>query len=339
MPEAFISLDEIKGVHAHWFFPGSREDAVKFLESAGLTAPQLDSILKKSKWEQGQGGHWVSPSDKVVLSLSKSARQNIYSHLSHFPENVPQNSPFIFREGLLPELLKNSELSEATVSMFKSLLYQHDRLLLFADTDILVNSLPSDHEKFRFLKTISRTATLLVKLSVNEQSDVESLVDYWGYGGRSKDVRSLLKSMAAVPGGSMVDVAHLLPAFVRQRIYNYPNPDLVNVTNQHCHWSSMNFLNQIPDDRYSEETFVRQAVETEFLPVNDAPRLGDVIFFLDGQGMVVHSATYIADNIVFTKNGGGANRPWVYMEMEDLLSLYLKPREAMKTVIYRRKAV
>ena len=53
--------------------------------------------------------------------------------------------------------------------------------------------------------------------------------------------------------------------------------------------------------------------------------------------MVIHSATFIADNIVFTKNGGGSNRPWVYMEMEDLLALYLKPREAMSTVVYRRK--
>lgn len=338
MPETFISLDQIKGIHAHWFFPGAREQAVQFLKTAGLSDAQWKAI-SKAKWEQSTGGYWVSPPDEVVLSLSKSTRQNIYSYLAHYPENVPQYSPFIFREELLPELLRNSDLSEATITQFKSLLYKQDRLLLFADTDILVNSLPSDHEKIRFLKTISRTATLLVKLKVDEKSDVEALVNYWGFGGRSKDVRALLQSMAAVPGGSTVDVAHLLPAFVRQRIYNYPNPDLVNVTNQHCHWSSLNFLNQVPDDRYSDQSIIRQTVETEFMPIDDDARLGDVIFFLDGQGMVVHSATFIADNIVFTKNGGGANRPWVYMEMEDLLALYLKPKEAMKTVIYRRKAV
>ncbi|MFN7140326.1 MAG: hypothetical protein ACK4UN_13400, partial [Limisphaerales bacterium] len=339
MPDAFISLDEIKNIHAHWFFKGPRNDAVQFLKSAGLTEAQLNSVLKEAKWEETLGGYWVSPSDQLVLSLSKAARHKIYSHLAAHPQNVPQYSPFIFRQQLLPEVLKNSGLTDETEEKFKALLYTYDDLFLFADTDIFVNSLPTEHEKIRFLKTISRTATLLVKLNVDEKTDVESLVNYWGYGGRSKDVRALLQSMASVPGGSKVDVAHLLPAFVRQRIYNYPNPDLVNVTNQHCHWTSMNFLNPIPDDRFSEQPFVRQVVEAEFMPVTDAPRLGDVIFFLDGQGMVIHSATYIADNIVFTKNGGGANRPWVYMEMEDLLALYLKPHEGLKTVIYRRKSV
>ena len=166
MPEAFISLDEVENIHAHWFFPGFREDAVDFLKSAGLEEAQLSVILNKTKWEQGNGGYWVSPSDELVLSLSKPARQAIYSHLAHYPENVPQHSPFIFRESVLPELLKNSELSAETIRKFKQMIYRQDRLLLFADTDILVNSLSSEHEKVRFLKTISRTATLLVKLPV-----------------------------------------------------------------------------------------------------------------------------------------------------------------------------
>jgi hypothetical protein len=341
MPEAFVSLEEVKSFQAHWFFKNqTQEQTVEFLKAADLTPAQLDSVLKAAKWEPTAAGCWVSPSDELVLALSPKARQKIYLLLSDFPENPPQNTALIFRPNILPERLKNSGLSDATIRQFNNLLYSQGAMLAFSDTDILVNHLTDDREKIRFLKTISRTPTLLVKLTIDAQSDINQLVDYWSYGGRKKDVRSLLESMAAVPGGCKIDIAHLLPMFVRQRIYTFPNPTSETVTNQHCHWTSLNFLNNdAPDNRFSDENFARQTVQSEFIPVTDAPRLGDVMFFLDGDGMVVHSATFIADNIVFTKNGGAANRPWIYMELEDLLACYMKPREAMKIVTFRRKQI
>jgi hypothetical protein len=201
-----------------------------------------------------------------------------------------------------------------------------------------VNSLGSDErEKTRLLKTISRAATLLVKLKIDETSDIDGLVNYWGFGGRAKDVRALLQSMASVPGGAKIDVAHLLPTFARQFIYTYPNPSTANITNHHCHWTSLNFLNQTADERFGDEAYAREAVQANFEPISDTPRLGDIVFFLDPQGMVVHSAVFVADNIVFTKNGGALNRPWIYMELEDLITCYTKPHEPLRTMILRRK--
>jgi hypothetical protein len=339
MPEAFVALEQVKGKHAHWFFGGKTQaDALQFLQGVGLSDAELAALMTGAKWEQDITGVWLSPPDQAVLAMNNDARQAIYSHLATFPENEPQYSPFAYRAELLPDLLKRSHLPDETLNAFKKLLYLEGTLLLFSDADIFVNQLADDQQKTRFLKTISRAPTLLMKVHVDANSDIDSLTEYWGFGGRKKDVRSLLESMAAVPGGCKIDLAHLLPTFLRQRIYTYPNPALVN-TNEHCHWTSMNFLNESPDPRFGDNAYVQQVVGSEFLPITDAPRLGDVIFFMDYRGDVVHSATFIADSIVFTKNGGAANRPWIYMELSDLLACYITPDAPLQTMICRRKTI
>jgi hypothetical protein len=54
----------------------------------------------------------------------------------------------------------------------------------------------------------------------------------------------------------------------------------------------------------------------------------------------VHSAIYLADDLVFTKNGFGFAEPWLYMElgsMADLYSLMLGKRGSIKILLYRRR--
>jgi hypothetical protein len=340
MPETFVSLEDVKNVHAHWFFPDlTREQIIALFDAAAVSKSELETLLHKSKWENDPRGIWVSPPDDLILSLKQPARQKIYSTLAKSPENASQSAPFAYRPELLPELLKRSHLLESTIKQFNALLYSRGRLMLFSDADILVNQLPDEREKIRFLKTISRVSTLLIKLKVDENSDIDQLVDYWGYGGRKKDIYALLESMAAVPGGAKIDVAHLLPGFARKRIYTYPNPESQTVTNQHCHWTSMNFLADIPDERFADHSVVQKTVQAAFVPVTDHPRLGDVMLFLDSAGDVVHSATYIADDIVFTKNGTAANRPWIYMQLEDLRACYERPSQPLNIVVCRRRMI
>jgi hypothetical protein len=338
MPEAFVSLDEIKDVHARWFFKtNKREDIETLLKSAELPVTQIKILTDTLKWEASNSGFWAFPTDELVLAMSPGTRTKLYSYLAKFPENEMQYSPFIFSGDRISEMLQNSQLHDSTITQFNQLLYAKGKMKLFSDVDIMVNHLPNDQEKVRFLKTISRVSTLLVKLEIDQNSNLEQLEDYWSYGGRRKDVGALLSSMASVPGGCSIDVAHLLPNFVRQHIYTYPHPDTLNVTNQHCHWTSMNFFNDTPDNKFSDENVVKQTLGTEFTPVTDSPRLGDIFFFLGPDGSVIHSATFIADDIVFTKNGGGANRPWIYMQMADLAACYMKPEEPLQIIRVRRK--
>jgi hypothetical protein len=50
-------------------------------------------------------------------------------------------------------------------------------------------------------------------------------------------------------------------------------------------------------------------------------RFGDVLCFLeDGEGL--HTCVFIADDIVFTKNGESLMAPWVLMQLKDVESIY-----------------
>jgi hypothetical protein len=50
---------------------------------------------------------------------------------------------------------------------------------------------------------------------------------------------------------------------------------------------------------------------------------GDVIFFMDGtSGNAIHSCVYLADDLVFTKNGRSPTQPWVVMKLDDVVSYY-----------------
>jgi hypothetical protein len=94
----------------------------------------------------------------------------------------------------------------------------------------------------------------------------------------------------------------------------------------------MNFFNDPPDDRYHNDEVWRKELEQDYTPVAEAV-FGDLIFFLRTDGTPLHAAVHIADDVVFTKNGGSLTQPWILMKLEDLLAKY--PTTApMRAVIF-----
>ena len=54
----------------------------------------------------------------------------------------------------------------------------------------------------------------------------------------------------------------------------------------------------------------------------EAPyRYGDILCFLEG-GEGLHTCVYVADDIVFTKNGDSILAPWVLMQVKDVEAIY-----------------
>ena len=61
--------------------------------------------------------------------------------------------------------------------------------------------------------------------------------------------------------------------------------------------------------------------------------LGQVVFSPDGKyavyvrntgptGNAIHSCVYLADDLVFTKNGRSPTQPWVVMKLDDVVAYY-----------------
>jgi hypothetical protein len=126
---------------------------------------------------------------------------------------------------------------------------------------------------------------------------------------------------------------------VRKLLYTFPNethglagyfPD--------CHWTSLNFFNYDPLQRLAEPPLATAYTIENFTEVPTASQLGDVIFLMDkAKSNAYHSCVFIADDIVFTKNGRSRLSPWVLMKLGDVHELYSIYQDVV-TVAYRRKA-
>jgi hypothetical protein len=342
-PEEFVPLDQAVLGPLRWHFPGSTREAVAgLIVRAGLTAGQQASLLDTRRWEITPDGVRIDPDEETVLGLSPRARQQIYAELARHRENTAQQAPFVFHPAYLEEAIEASGLATDRVAELRRLVYPQGASLLLADANLLLQRAADRPERMRLLKTLARSPTLLVKLRVRPDSDLDALTDYWGVGGRSKDLRPLLASLARVPDGSILDITHLLPGLARRHLYTFPFPTSdPRLSRRDCHWTTLNFFNAQPDDRFVEPAVAREAIESGFAAAAGGARLGDVVLWQTGTGEIVHSAVYIADDIVFTKNGAIPTAPWLLMRLDEVSDEYASKypaATAWRVTMLRRKA-
>jgi hypothetical protein len=347
LPDEFVTLPVRNPPPIRWFFPDFSKDKVTALvRSAGLTSAQLDAVLTKGTWSETPQGTSLTPGDEWIVGLSPASRQILYARLVEPPQNAEVIAPVAFGPGQLEARLDESDLTDASIRVLKGLLYQSPSapsLTLFADLELALHRLGNEQEQRRFVKAISRKTTLLARLKIDADSDVEELASYWGVGGRRKDIAPLLNSLRRVDGGCAINVVYLLPRFVREHLYNHPfstvNPQ---VAKQDCFWSTFNIFNEEADDRFNDMQYVRQVLERDYYSIQEPSRLGDVVFLAVGEQTVVHAAAYVADDVVFTKNGAACTQPWILMHLQDMIDVYsvrYPVSGPVKVLCFRRKTL
>jgi hypothetical protein len=189
--------------------------------------------------------------------------------------------------------------------------YRQGGYLLFADLQAVAREIPDQSELLRLTKALLRERTTLVKLHVQRGDDVEQLVAYWGRGSREDYVRPLLESLARLHRGQQVDIVHLLPAFARRHLYTYPRLTSPAGGNRpDCFWTALNFFSDAADDRLLEPDIVKRTFSRDWRYVSGPPQFGDLVMFHDEREVAHHAAVYLADDILFSKNGSVLSRPW-----------------------------
>ncbi len=276
----------------------------------------------------------------VILALTPEARAIIYDVLARSPENDLHAEPFRFRADAVDEWFADSAVPPATIELVKRLLYRRGPAVLFSDLDVVLAGIPSFDDRTTLIKTLARKSTLLVRLEVDDKTDLDALSDYWGRGLRSKDVKPLLHSLRRPGVTTRIDIAHLLPRFARARLYSYPSigGDDAALAFMDCHWTSMNFFNLEPDPRFQNIDVVSETLFNDYRSVTGKSALGDVLLLARQDGSIVHSCVYIADDIVFTKNGVSAAAPWILMNLADVMAIY-PSKEPLDIQRYRLKSL
>ena len=348
IPIALECPDELLPVHAfetkvtHWVLAGyTVEKMFHLLDELGIAGELREQFRSPEVLHVTDSGLDLTPTQSIVTNLPPKARKDLYSLLASNPEN---GSSLIFvLARTLDERFRGSGVSALTVESFKKLSCEYGRYLVFSDVPTIFSLIPTYEERVRFLKALTRQSSLLVKLRVTPNSDTDALTNYWGKAGGAKDVRPLIESLARVPGGARLGLVNLLPPGPAARLYNFPvppNPLNGPAVKQDCHWTAFNFFRDPPDDHYSNADYLREKLRDDHFPVLSDPRYGDLVLFVTPDGQLIHSAVYLADDIVYTKNGDSSLHPWMLSTVQDLLDQYsfqVPPDKALQVQYFRNK--
>ena len=109
---------------------------------------------------------------------------------------------------------------------------------------------------------------------------------------------------------------------------------------QDCIWSAFNFFNDPPDDRFNDVAYVREVLKRDYYEIYELSQLGDLVLLTTPDETVVHAGVYIADDIVFSKNGQHPTQPWIFMRLKEMVDTYAAryPRSGpLKTRFQRLK--
>ena len=217
-------------------------------------------------------------------------------------------------------------MSRDTLELFRKLCCEHGDYLVFGGLPAMLAELPTAEERMRFMKALTRQKTMLVRLRVGKDADVKALASYWGKGCWSSNVRAILEGVDRVPGSTFMSLLAILPPMPAGQAYFYPLAQKIPAdgpaTIRDCHWTSLNFFHETPDLASSNPEYFTRELAQNYAPVTDCPRYGDVLIMAKPDGDIVHSAVFIADEIVFTKNGATAIFPWMFSTVPDLLKQY-----------------
>ncbi len=332
-PEEMFEWKDAPAPPIRWHFPNhSAQPLADFLRTCDLSAAQKDALLDTNRWQLGTNGWRIWPALQVVKELSEAAREKIYTVLAQSPEN-PQRFPFTCREDRFDEIFAGCALVPEKVALVRSLCYRKGGLLYFCDGQ-LFELVTSPSETRCLFKTLLRVPTMLVKLRVTPESDVRALVNYWDSGGRARDLKPLLQSLARTPGGGQLNITFFLPPVPRLNLYTYPHP--TNGLPRDCFWTSFNFFGERPGYRLGDLQYTDELLRADYARVPGEKRFGDVLILTEAN-YAVHACVYIAEDIYYTKNGTDPNQPWVLMRMKDMLTQY-GSGQPQEWKVYRRKS-
>jgi hypothetical protein len=343
-PEEYLIVEQVEKRPTRWIFKNrSRDDLARLFDSLDLPKEQKDAWLSSSVVEVAPDGVVLTPSSEMLMGLSEKARRGIFDLIAGTLENEPALE--YIGVNSIDERFRTGNVSSATVELFKKMSCKRGDYYVFSGVGNLVSALPTRDEKIRFLRAMSQQKTMLIRLHINPQTDINSLVRYWGKERWAVNANALLESVAALPGDNSIDLVELLPPFPSSMLYNFPPNGASGAgapVRRDCHWTSLNFFNDVPDDRFTDPAYVKQKLLEDYTIALFDRRYGDVVLMQKPDESIVHSAVYLADDIVYTKNGDTPVHPWMFSTLSELKEQYacvLPPDQKLEIRYYRKKSL
>lgn len=336
-PAEYLTEDVSNPQPEVWTFAGRKPDAVKaLLLKNGLTAAQTTAALVEC--QEINSGTQLTPSAAFLFSLNPATRAKLYVALAGQNINLYLDYPYIFPSETIESIYAEERLNPDDVALLKRLVYPNGAAQQLADYQLLLNQIPTNERRIALTRALSRQSAVLARLIIKPDTDIDKVAAYWGNmpNVRFTDTRPLLESLKQLPEGGNISLLYLLPKFARDRLYTFPLPPQPGEPTMDCHWSTFNFSNETPDNRFNDPAYAVQYIQKNFYQIAAPSLYGDILLLMNGKNEIKHSAVFLADDIVFTKNGNNYRQPWMLMRITDLLATY-PDNPPMKAIYMRRK--
>ena len=326
--EHLVELMPVPSQHTLWHFVGMGPKEVwDVLLEAGVSQELREELDLRSAWYVSDEETRILPNHQVLVQLSPSTRRQIYTALGQWKENPLHRNPILVDSGSVRQWLNRANLPADIVDLVAAVTYPHGTETAFSDVPLVLSQLAAPEQERRFLKAITRTRSLVVRIRLNGEPNLDSVAEYWSSGHRFKDSLPLLESVVRPHGVDRLDIAHFLPPVPRKHLYTYPSlqsgqsgrfPD--------SFWSVFNFFEFWPDETPQDAAEIDARLQSQYHQVDEASRFGDVLVFRDPESKhPLHGCVFLAADIVYTKDGAGVLRPWILTRLPDLIRHWSRP--------------
>lgn len=302
-----------------WILPAnSSEQVSELLLRVGVPRAETERLVRASTTRIAAGGSVLYPTDELIKNLAPTVRSKLYALLGRSPANASQHNPYSFRPDHFEARLNSTDLSSATKDVIRQLAYRGRALVLFADSDVVLRQTEDPTERRRVIGLLTQFSSYQVRLILDSASDSEQLSRYWG---SASHLVSLLSGLSA--GNTRVGIVELLSPFAKSKLNTYPERNERRPrVGPDCFWTAANYFHETPDDAFFNPEIVATYIQQQYESVSN-PTYGDIALFVDaGSRSPVHAAVFLADDLMFTKNGYHYWTPWTINTRAELLDWY-----------------
>jgi hypothetical protein len=314
-----------------WCFPGGTDASLRALfASAGLSVPLQNYLLEPEHRVLQDNVMTVFPPVPDLLAMTPEQRAVIYSELAKSPLNVLHVYPACITHGDVDTWFSQSQMRPEIVDAVKKMTYMRGEVLCFSDISAILSMVDSEKEAHDLMKTMSRTASLVLQLNVKNRPDFTQAIRYWSASQRNEEIASIILPAVETDGIERLDCVHLLPSLARRYLYTYPSEELaISALMPDCSWTALNFFSAAPLNYHADDRLFLSRLADDYDEVSAPYSFGDVLMMAGPDGVAVHSCVYIADDIVYTKNGQNPSAPWILSKLGDVQRLYTYGRQTL----------
>ncbi len=337
-PVRYTNLSKIPSSQTIWVFPDRGfQEARSLLLDAGVAEENLkwiDSTISVT----AERTTYLYPPAPVIRNLSPGERLAITRLLGQWDENRSHALPIVIPENDLKAWFRRGGASENTAAHAASVCFPFEGVHLFTDPSYVVHHCTSIEEEQGFVRSLTMTSAILLRLRLDENSDAAALADYWSSGHKHREITPILQAAIENREVEYLDVTHLLPPLPRKLLNTFPALEMGEEGSYpDSFWTALNFFSVEPNNWSLSHGFAAGLLETNYDSVQGPARFGDiVVLYRKKDNRVVHMAVYIAGDICFTKTGSGLRHPWILKRLGEWKEVNSMHGE-LGTRLYRQK--